>query len=220
MILLTSAIRRATIEKLLRIDVRDYPETAVREALLNLLVHRDYSFSASALISIYTDRIEFVSIGGLMPGIDLEDIMVGISVCRNQDLANVFYRLRLIEAYGTGMRKIMRAYEGMEEKPVIETTKNAFKIILPNRNAKYEKGTEPAFSAEPLENVPVVAPPGDREEKVLEYARTHGAVTRNDVIGLLEVSASTAARALKKLVKSNLLRQNGKARSTNYTIVK
>ncbi len=211
---------RATIEKLLRIDVRDYPETAVREALLNLLVHRDYSFSASALISIYTDRIEFVSIGGLMPGIDLEDIMVGISVCRNQDLANVFYRLRLIEAYGTGMRKIMRAYEGMEEKPVIETTKNAFKIILPNRNAKYEKGTEPAFSAEPLENVPVVAPPGDREEKVLEYARTHGAVTRNDVIGLLEVSASTAARALKKLVKSNLLRQNGKARSTNYTIVK
>ena len=65
---------RATIEKLSRIDVRDYPVIAVREALLNLLVHRDYSFSASALISIYDDRIEFVSIGGLMPGIDLEDI--------------------------------------------------------------------------------------------------------------------------------------------------
>lgn len=92
---------RATIEKLLRIDVRDYPEIAVREALLNLLVHRDYSFSASALISIYTDRIEFVSIGGLVPGIDLEDVMVGISVCRNQELANVFCRLHLIEAYGT-----------------------------------------------------------------------------------------------------------------------
>lgn len=60
---------RATIERLLRIDVRDYPEIAVREALLNLLVHRDYSFSASALISIYADRIEFVSIGGLMPGL-------------------------------------------------------------------------------------------------------------------------------------------------------
>lgn len=74
---------RATIEKLYRVDVRDYPEVAVREALLNLLVHRDYSFSASAFISIYEDRIEFVSIGGLMPGIDLEDVMVGISVCRN-----------------------------------------------------------------------------------------------------------------------------------------
>ena len=122
---------RATIEKLLRTDVRDYPEIAVREALLNLIVHRDYSFSASALISIYTDRIEFVSIGGLVPGIDLEDIMVGISVCRNQDLANVFYRLHLIEAYGTGMGKIMNAYRDMEEKPRIETTRNAFKIVLP-----------------------------------------------------------------------------------------
>lgn len=58
-----------------------------------------------------------------MPGIELEDIMVGISIYRNQDLANVFYRLHLIEAYGTGMGKIMKVYEGMEEKPVIETTK-------------------------------------------------------------------------------------------------
>lgn len=211
---------RATIEKLLRIDVRDYPEIAVREALLNLLVHRDYSFSASALISIYTDRIEFVSIGGLMPGIDLEDIMVGISVCRNQDLANVFYRLHLIEAYGTGIGKIMKAYEGVEENPVIETTKNAFKIILPNINAKHEKRNDPTLPTEPLTNVPVGVTSSAGEEKVLEYARTHGAVTRNEVIGLLEVSASTASRILKKLVKSNRLKRNGKARSTNYTIVK
>ena len=199
---------RATIEKLLRIDVR--------EALLNLLVHRDYSFSASALISIYADRIEFVSIGGLMPGIDLEDIMVGISVCRNQDLANVFYRLHLIEAYGTGMGKIMKAYEGMVEKPVIETTKNVFKIILPNINAKYEKDAESVLPAEPSAHTSVGTPLSVGEEKVLEYARTHGAVTRNEVIGLLEVSISTAARVLKKLVKNNLLKQNGKGRGTHY----
>ena len=210
----------ATIKKLLRIDVRDYPEIAVREALLNLLVHRDYSFSASALISIYADRLEFVSIGGLMPGIDLEDIMVGISVCRNQDLANVFYRLHLIEAYGTGMGKIMKAYEGMEKKPVIETTKNAFKIILPNVNAKDEKDSNPALSSEPLTNASDGVPISAREEKVLEYVRIHGAVTRNDVIGLLGVSSSTAVRILKNLVKNNLLKQNGKARSTSYTIVK
>ncbi len=125
---------RATIEKLSRIDVRDYPILAVREALLNLLVHRDYSFSASALISIYDDRMEFVSVGGLMPGIELEDVMAGLSICRNQNLANVFYRLHLIEAYGTGLRKIMDAYEDLSEKPVISVTKNSFKITLPNVN--------------------------------------------------------------------------------------
>lgn len=210
---------RATIEKLYRVDVRDYPEVAVREALLNLLVHRDYSFSASAFISIYEDRIEFVSIGGLMPGIDLEDVMVGISVCRNQDLANVFYRLHLIEAYGTGMGKIMKAYESMQVKPVIETTKNAFKIILPNINAKYE--TENA-TVKTKSDTPVTVHTekklSDEEEKILEYARKHGAITRNDVIELLEVSASTAARVIRKMVKTNLLEQKGKARNTHYTI--
>lgn len=210
---------RATIEKLYRVDVRDYPEVAVREALLNLLVHRDYSFSASAFISIYEDRIEFVSIGGLMPGIDLEDVMVGISVCRNQDLANVFYRLHLIEAYGTGMGKIMKAYESMQVKPVIETTKNAFKIILPNINAKYE--TENA-TVKTKSDTPVTVHTekelSDEEEKILEYARKYGAITRNDVIRLLEVSASTAARVIRKMVKTNLLEQKGKARNTHYTI--
>lgn len=210
---------RATIEKLYRVDVRDYPEVAVREALLNLLVHRDYSFSASAFISIYEDRIEFVSIGGLMPGIDLEDVMVGISVCRNQDLANVFYRLHLIEVYGTGMGKIMKAYESMQVKPVIETTKNAFKIILPNINAKCEteNATVKTKSGTPV-TVHTEKKLSDEEEKILEYARKHGAITRNDVIGLLEVSASTAARVIRKMVKTNLLEQKGKARNTHYTI--
>ena len=212
---------RATIERLLRIDVRDYPEIAVREALLNLLVHRDYSFSASALISIYADRIEFVSIGGLMPGIDLEDIMIGISICRNQDLANVFYRLHLIEAYGTGMGKIMRAYEGMKEKPSIETTKNAFKIILPNINEKYETGKFSAPKAESITSSTVRAEKIlSNEERVLEYTQSHGTITRNDVIELLEVSTSTASRVIRKMVKSNLLKQNGKARNTNYTVIK
>ncbi len=207
---------RATIEKLSRIDVRDYPVIAVREALLNLLVHRDYSFSASALISIYDDRIEFVSIGGLMPGIDLEDIMAGISVCRNQNLANVFYRLHLIEAYGTGLTKIMEAYEETSEKPVISTTKNSFKITLPNVNAKYETKAVP----EPIENslsAPVLKI-DNNEQRVLSYVREHGAITRLEAEELLDTSASTASRLIKKMVKAGLLLPHGKARSTRYTL--
>lgn len=126
----------SSFQKLHRIDQRDYPETSVREALLNLLVHREYSFRASTFISIYTDRIEFTSIGGLVSGVTLKDVMMGISVCRNVKLANVFYRLKLIEAYGTGILKIMEAYAGTEKTPKIETSDNAFKIILPNLNVQ------------------------------------------------------------------------------------
>ena len=210
----------ATIEKLLRIDVRDYPEIAVREALLNMLIHRDYSFSASALISIYTDRMEFVSVGGLMPGIELEDILAGISVCRNQDLANVFYRLRLIEAYGTGMGKIMKAYEGLGKKPRAEITKNTFKLILPNINYKdIEKNTFVLKSGISIDGALNVRERlTDTEEKILDYARSCSAITKADVMELLGTSASTATRVLRKMVNANLLKRNGKARNTNYTI--
>lgn len=208
----------ATIEKLYRIDVRDYPEIAVREALLNLLVHRDYSFSASALISIYEDRIEFVSIGGLMPGIELEDVMAGISICRNQDLGNVFYRLHLIEAYGTGMGKIMKAYEDMEEKPIIETTRNTFKIILPNRNVRNDTTNRSAFKAKSVSvsDTKEEKIADGREEQILEYAREHNSFTKNDIVDLLKISPSTAARLLRGLIERELLKRNGKARSSYY----
>lgn len=193
-----------------------YQESETVEALLNLLVHRDYSFSASALISIYDDRIEFVSIGGLIPGIDLEDIMAGLSVCRNQNLANVFYRLHLIEAYGTGLSKIMEAYEGISEKPVIATTKNSFKITLPNVNAKYE--TKAVL--EPVKNTlnTSALELGDDEQRVLDYIRDHGVITRPDVEKLLGMSASTASRLIKKMVNAGFLVQHGKASRVRYTI--
>lgn len=211
---------RATINRLLRTDVRDYPEVAVREALLNLLVHRDYAFSASGLISIYTDRIEFVSVGGLLLGIDLEDVLMGLSVCRNQNLANVFYRLRLIEAYGTGIRKIMNAYEEEEEKPLIETTKNAFKITLPNRNAKYEMNVALRVRETPFQDYSATKTkePGGDEYKILELAGSKGEITRNDVENLLKVSVSTASRILRRMVKDHTLEQRGKARRTRYTL--
>ena len=84
---------RSSFQGLYRIDTRDYPEEALREALLNCCVHRDYAFSASTLVSIFEDRMEFVSVGGLVDGIALEDVLLGLSVCRNSKLAAIFYRL-------------------------------------------------------------------------------------------------------------------------------
>lgn len=195
---------RATFDKLRRIDTRDYPEVAVRETLLNMLVHRDYGFGASALISIYADRIEFVSVGGLLPGIALEDVMVGLSVCRNQNLANVFYRLELIEAYGTGIRKILKAYENTDKIPMIETTNNAFKITLPNIN----------YGAEVKKSDFVT----DEEEWIIDFAKKNGEVTRINVEKQFEISASTASRMLRKMTEAGVLVQHGKGRNSKYLL--
>ena len=69
----------STFEGLERIDKVDYPEDAIREALLNALVHRDYSFSGSIIINVNDSCMEFISIGGLLPGLSAEDIRSGIS---------------------------------------------------------------------------------------------------------------------------------------------
>ena len=195
----------STFDKLRRIDTRDYPEVAVREALLNSLVHREYSFRASTLIGIYGDRIEFTSIGGLVSGVTLKDVLLGISVCRNTKLANVFYRLELIEAYGTGLRKIMNAYEGSGKTPQIETSDNAFKIILPNLNAQ-------------LEQKQVSDASDSQAEKVMQLARNQGVLTRKDVEKLLAIGQTTSGRLLKKMIKNELLMQEGIGKTTHYRL--
>ena len=195
---------KATFDGLYRIDTRDYPEDALREALLNSLVHRDYSFRASTLVSVYADRIEFVSVGGLPSGIELDDIMLGLSVCRNPKLAAIFYRLQLIEAYGTGMPKIMNAYTETELKPKIEVSSNAFKITLPNRNTG-------ANHTETL-----VGTLKSEEKRILDFIGSHGHIVRSDVDRLLDVSQATANRILKRMVAEGLIYQDGNGRKTKY----
>ena len=195
----------STFDKLRRIDTRDYPEVAIREALLNSLVHRDYSFSASTLISVYDDRIEFTSIGGLPAGVSLDDIMLGLSVCRNPKLANVFYRLELIEAYGTGMKKIMGAYENSNKKPVIETTDNAFKIILPNLN-------------EDAGSLPVADAGSEAERQVLEFIKKNGSISRKETESAVNLKQTAAGRLLSKMIQKKLIVQIGQGKNTKYRL--
>lgn len=198
----------ATFNKLYRTDKRDYPETAVREALLNLLVHREYSFRASTFISLYEDRLEFTSIGGLVSGVSLKDVTMGISVCRNIKLANVFYRLELIETYGTGIIKIMEAYKGTGMTPQIETSDNAFKIILPNLNTMPERAIQ--IQVNPEKSTP--------EEKVIALTKQRGFITRKDIEILLGTGQSSCGRLLKKMIENGLLIQEGTGKNTHYCL--
>ena len=190
---------RSEIKGLHRTDKRDYPDEALREALLNALVHRDYSFSDSTLISIFDDRIEFVSIGGLVRGITFNDMMLGISVARNKNLANVFYRLTLIEAYGTGMPKIIRSYEKCTVKPLIEVTDNAFRITLPNTNEISEK----VFLSE-------------NELAVMTLFKDRDSIVRKEIEIALSVSQPMAVRILKGLVNKGEIYTVGGGKNTRY----
>jgi len=205
---------RAEFSGLDRLDMRDYPPEAIREALLNAIVHRDYSFSAATLISIFEDRIEFVTIGGLVKGIALDDVKLGVSALRNQYLANIFYRLRLIEAYGTGILKINECYDDYASKPIIEATGNAFKITLPNTNFHTEEQKAPSIPKTGTSTS--VAKKEERINTVLKLCRSKGSIVRSDVETALGVSQSTAILLLRELTSNGILTKKGKAKNLRY----
>jgi ATP-dependent DNA helicase RecG len=192
------------VKGLYREDRRDYQEEALREALLNALVHRDYAFSSSTLISVFEDRIEFVSVGGLLKGISLDDIMLGLSAPRNINLANVFYRLRLIEAYGTGIQRIFRSYAQRAKMPELRASGNAFKITLPNRNTAnyYTHINSPSLTV--------------NEEKVIYLFDNQKEIVRKDVETALDVSQAMAVRILRSLTDKQTIRPVGGGKKTRY----
>lgn len=123
--------KHAHFEGLKRIETETYPSYALREALINAFTHRDYSFSGSILIHLFQDRLELVSVGGLVKGLTLEDIELGISQSRNPKLANVLYRLKWIESYGTGLQRMRESYKGSVMEPYWTVGPNAFVVTLP-----------------------------------------------------------------------------------------
>lgn len=181
-----------------RIDTEDYPYYAIREALVNSVVHRDYSFSGSTLIHIFQNRIEFVSVGGLVSGLTLKDIMLGISESRNKNLAACFYRLKLIESYGTGIQRIYESYAKYSVEPEFKISENAFVAILPNVNYKTDSV--------------------DNEEEVLKIIKDRTNVTRKDIELELNLSKSSVILLLNKLLEEGKIQQEGKARNIKYRI--
>lgn len=200
---------KATFHGLERVDTQDYPPEAVREVLLNCLVHRDYSFSGSTLVNIYDDRIEFISLGGLVTGLKMETIFIGVSQTRNPALAAVFYRLRLIESFGTGIEKIQQSYLDTAARPEFIAVYGGFKVVLPNINEVQAK----EFSISETQESYGFA---DEKDKVMQLAAMQGYVTRKQVEDALQVKTTKAYMLLQELCDAGRLAPIGVGRSRKY----
>lgn len=188
-----------------RIDRFDYPEEAIREALLNSIVHRDYSFSGSIIINVNDKEMEFISIGGLVQGLTADDIKSGISQPRNKNLAAVFHRLHLIESYGTGIRRIYNLYSKCNAQPRIEVTSNTFKIVLPNMN----------YQLPVYQNDNILT---EQMKKVMNFAKENGEVTEADIQSVLNVKRTRAYEIAKSLSDMGLLRVCGRGANKKYLL--
>ncbi len=197
----------STFKGLERIEKSDYPESALREALLNAVVHRDYGYSGSIIINVNDKEIEFISIGGLVSGLSPEDIRSGISQPRNKRLAEVFHRLHLIESYGTGIRKIFNLYSNCSAQPRIEVTPNTFKIVLPNMNVE----TENTVKSDADNLTPQMS-------KVADFVYEYGQITEQEIQELLEVKRTRAYTIAKQMCDIGIITSIGRGTDKKYIL--
>ena len=157
--------------------------------------------------------MEFISIGGLLPGLSADDIRSGISQPRNRNLAEIFHRLKLIESYGTGIRKIFNLYKDCAVQPCIEVTPNTFKLTLPNMNAATEEN-HPTI----IENTPASVIVTPQMKMVLDYLTEYGEMSDEDLQELLNVKKTRAYLLARQMNENGLIKIVGRGSGKKYTL--
>ncbi len=184
-------VERKKIEKI--------PEAAFREAIANVLIHRAWDVESQIRVFMFDDRAEVVSPGGLPSGITEKEYLSGkISVLRNRNLANVFYRLGFVEIFGTGIARIKQLYEESLRKPDFEVTENTFKIMLP----VYE------------ENMNLT----EDEKKVYNILSKTMLKSMSEIAPYVSFGKSKTAQLLKDMQKKGVVEVEGRGRGTKYII--
>lgn len=185
------------IEGSYRKKVELIPEEAFREAVANALIHRAWDLNAKIRISMFDDRIEITSPGGLVNGITKEEYISGmISLLRNPIISNIFFRLGIVEIFGTGILRIVHSYKQSIKKPIFNTSTNTIQIILPilNLNSSLKE-----------------------DEKIIyQILKENGPLSISKIIPLVPYSRSKAKELIKKMVKNNIIQVTGKGRGTKY----
>lgn len=185
------------IDGIQRRTVSLIPENAFREAVANALIHRQWDEQITTRIAMHPDKIIIYSPGGLPRGMTEDVFRSGyFSKLRNPIIANVFYRLQLIEMFGTGIHRIIESYRGRVRQPSFIIQDNVIVLELPVESKNTVGGTNGA--------------------KIVKLLDAYETLTANEISNLSNISRATVSRILKQLVENKLVLVEGKARSTRY----
>jgi len=207
-----TSVTELTLEGTRRREIWDYPLDALREALINALVHRDYSdYTSQILIRIFDDEIWFSNPGKLLPPLTTEDLKKEVhdTVHRNALLAEAFYLAGLIERWGTGTTKMVRlcTEQGLPEPVFIvkETGTGSFTVQF----------FKDIYNEENLRKLGL----NERQIKAVLYVKKHGSITNMEYQEINGVSKATASRDLQQLVDEALMERMGTTgKGTRYSI--
>ena len=186
------------IDGTIREKIEMIPRKAFRETVANALAHRTWDVSAPVRISIKPDKVEVLSPGGLVSGMTVKSYLDGrYSMLRNPTLAEVFFRLGIIEKFGTGITRIKRSYEGNNNKPTFEVGDDFICVTLPVLAKTSSLSND--------------------ELLVLSKMSKHQQMARSNIDQLTGFEKTKTIRILNSLQAKGLIESVGKARARKYT---
>lgn len=171
-----------------RLEIPEYPPVAVREAVVNAVVHADYSQQGAPIqIAIFDDRLEITSPGILVAGLTIPDVLSGVSKLRNRVIGRVLREANLIEQWGSGIQRMRAACQaaGLAE-PVFEEVATSFRVTL--FSARQEAAEMDAV-----------------DEKALAALRDAAGLSTSEVAGLIERSPRATRTRLQRLIDAGLV---------------
>ena len=200
-----------------RVERFDYPEDALREIVINMIVHRDYRDCSSSIIKIYDDRIEFYNPGKLYGGITIQDLLYGkyISRSRNKMISRAFKEVGLIEKSGSGIIRVRNICKdfGIKE-PDFHEVFDGFRVILYNERIKSVEKSVDKSSAESVEK---------SVEKninlVLYYIMNNPNLTQNEIALHVGLSRRGIEKCISKLKADGKLERIGSKRSGYWKVI-
>ena len=198
------------INGLMSTSYRKFPQVAVREFLVNAFIHRDYRVEGDTKVTVYDNRLEIASTGGLYGNLTIETILFAARpVRRNPELSNIFYDLRLCERYASGVQRAMETYEdlGSDEMPDIREFPDSFWVSLP----RLDDTGKPAVVTERMESLDEMP-----EEVIVRYVGEQGFIRNRDVQRLLDVSPAKATQLLRVMVEQGRLVAEGEKKGRVY----
>ncbi len=189
------------IEGFERVQQELIPKKAFREALANAIVHRVWDVNAYIKIGMYDDKIEIISPGGLPQGLSEEAYLHGsISILRNPIIASIFYRLGIIEQFGTGIARINCSYAKSFAKPTFKISSSFITISLPVINS-----TNNNLSPD--------------EQKVFSHILALSETDRTTLEEKTGFNKAKTLRLLNGLIAKNRITKIGSGLSTRYRLL-
>jgi len=200
-------VAELSLKGLARTDVWEYPLDALREAVINALIHRDYTVTTDIQIRVYDDELSIWNPGGLPPELSVDQLREPqhLSLPRNPLLAQAFYYAGYIERWGTGTARIITLCreQGLPE-PEFDADALQFRVRF----------LKDPYTPERLRKMGL----NERQVKAVRHAREHGSITNREYRQITGVSDEGARLDLKQLVELGIFRLQGKGRSTAYML--